>query len=66
MYCYRPQKKLREGNDFTPVCDSVHRGVSVQGVSVQGGSLSSECSLSMGVSVRETPRMVKGGQYASY
>ena len=23
---YRPQTKLREGNVFTPVCDSVHRG----------------------------------------
>ena len=28
---YRPQRKLREGNIFTPVCDSVHMG---------GGSLS--------------------------
>ena len=24
--------KLRQGDDFTPVCDSVHRGVSVHGV----------------------------------
>ena len=23
---YRPQTKLRKGNVFTPVCDSVHRG----------------------------------------
>ena len=23
---YRPQTKLREGNVFTPACDSVHRG----------------------------------------
>ena len=23
---YRPPKKLRKGNVFTPVCDSVHRG----------------------------------------
>ena len=46
--CYRLQTKLREGNVFTPVCDSVHRRVSVQGgicpgvrVSVQRwGSLS--------------------------
>ena len=39
---YRPQTKLREGNDFTPVWDSVHReeGFSVQGVSVLTGSLS--------------------------
>ena len=28
---YRPQTKLREGNVFTPVCESVHRGVSVLG-----------------------------------
>ena len=26
---YRLQTKLREGNVFTPVCDSVHRGVGV-------------------------------------
>ena len=25
-YFYRPQTKLREGNGFTPVCDSVHSG----------------------------------------
>ena len=25
--CYRPQTKLQEGNVFTPVCHSVHRGV---------------------------------------
>ena len=25
-YFYRPQTKLRKGNVFTPVCDSVHRG----------------------------------------
>ena len=25
-FYYRPQKKLREGNFFTGVCDSVHRG----------------------------------------
>ena len=41
---YRPQTKLREGNVFTPVCHSVHRG----------GSLSGGY-LSRGVSVRETP-----------
>ena len=41
---YRPQSKLREGNVFTHVCDSVHRGgvsvhgrVSVRGVSALGG-----------------------------
>ena len=37
-----PAMKLRQGKVFTPVCDSVHGGVSVQGglcpgVSVQGG-----------------------------
>ena len=43
MYCYRQQTKLRKGNDFTHVCDSVNigslsSGGSVQwGVSVQGG-----------------------------
>ena len=41
---YRPQTKLREGNVFTPVCDSVHRG----GVSVWGG-LCREGSLSGGL-----------------
>ena len=25
-FYYHPQTKLREGNVFTPVCDSVHRG----------------------------------------
>ena len=25
-YFHRPQTKLREGDVFTPVCDSVHRG----------------------------------------
>ena len=39
---------------------SLSRGVSVWGVSVHGGSLS------RGVSVRETPRTVKSGRYASY
>ena len=24
--CYRPQTKLQEGNDFTPVCHSIYRG----------------------------------------
>ena len=33
--------KLWEGNVFTPVCDSVYRGVSVQGVSVQKWGLCS-------------------------
>ena len=61
---YRPQTKLRQGNVFTPVCDSVHRvggGTMSRGVSVRGclcpeglcpaGSLSWEVSLSRGVSV---------------
>ena len=38
---YRPQTKLREGNVFTPVCDSVHRG---EGVSVYGDALDREPS----------------------
>ena len=79
-YC-RPQTKLRKGN-VLHLSDSVHRGVSVQGVFVQGGSLSK------GVSVQEVsvqwgslsngglcpvgglcqgdPHIVKSGQYASY
>ena len=58
LYIYRPQTKLRKGNVFTPVCDSVHGKVSVQGDlcprdlcpggSLQGGSLP------RGVSVTET------------
>ena len=58
---YHPQTKLREGNVFTPVCDSVHRGSSIQGGLCLGWSLSKGgeglCpggSLSRGVSVRET------------
>ena len=36
-YFHCPQTKLREGNVFTSVCDSVHgRGVSVQGGLYQG------------------------------
>ena len=49
-------KKLRQGNVFTPVCDSVHKGVSVQGgVSVGGVSVRrslSRGSLSRRVSVQ--------------
>ena len=33
---YRPQKKLREGNVFTGVCDSVHSG---GGLALGGGFL---------------------------
>ena len=47
---YSPQTKLREGNIFTPVWDSVRGGVCL------GGS----------VQVRETSRTVKSGQYAFY
>ena len=54
-YIYRPQTKFREGNVFTPVCDSVHWGgvpvqreVCQEGVSVHGGSLSRGESLSGG------------------
>ena len=46
-----PATKLRQGNVFTPVCHSVHRGeVSVQGGLCLGGSLSREVSF-QGVSV---------------
>ena len=54
-----PATKLREGNVFTPVCDSVHGSLCLGGVSVQGGLCPG------GLSVRETP-MVTCGQYASY
>ena len=37
---YRPQTKFRQGNVFTDVCDSVHRGCLVL---VQGGIRSREC-----------------------
>ena len=48
---YRPQTKLREGNVFIPVCDSVHRGdLCPRGISVCG-SLSGESMSSM-VSVK--------------
>ena len=55
---YRQKTKLREGNVFTPVCDSVHRGGSLsRGVSVKGG-------LCPGFSVKGGPCpgfSVKGG-----
>ena len=66
VYSYRSQTKLRKGNVFTRVCDSVHRegvsvqggslsrGVSVQWVSVQGGLCPGGVSV-WGGSVRETP-----------
>ena len=54
LHLDRPQTKLWEGNDFTPVCHSVHRGISVQGglcpgVSVQRGGLCPGGSLSGGL-----------------
>ena len=54
---YRPQTKLREGNVFTLVCDSVYKGVSVQeGVHCPGrGSLSRK-----GVSVQEKGSLSRG------
>ena len=40
LYFYRPQTKLREGNVFTGVCDSVHRGsVWSQGGAWSGGGV---------------------------
>ena len=56
---YRPQTKLREGNVFTSVCDSVHRGISVQRGSLTGGSLSRGGFLSGGSVQRGTS--VHGG-----
>ena len=47
MY-YRPQKKLWEGNVFTPVCHSVH--------GEGGGLCPAEVSVQGGISVTETPR----------
>ena len=38
--------KLRQSNVFTLVCHSVHRAISVRGVSVQGGGLCQGGSLS--------------------
>ena len=43
-----PATKLRQGNVFTPVCDSVHRGR----VSVQGGLFPGGVSVQEGVSVQ--------------
>ena len=47
---YRPQTKLREGNVFTPVCDSVHGG---RGSLSGGKELCPGGSLSRGVSIQE-------------
>ena len=50
--------KLRQGNVFTPVCHSVHRGISVPACTtghMTRGAVSVQGSLSGGVSVRETP-----------
>ena len=40
LFHYRPQTKLREGNVFTGIYDSVHRGSLVPGVSGLGGTCS--------------------------
>ena len=75
-----PATKLRQGNAFLPVCDSVHRGSFSLGVICPGGSLSrgslsgglSRWSLFRGLcpegfSVRETPRhTVTCGWYVLY
>ena len=50
FYWYRPQTKLREGNVFTPVCDSVHK----EGLWPWGGTC------------QGAPRTVTSGRYASY
>ena len=39
MYSYRSQTKLREGNVFTPVCHSVHKGECFPACNGQGGLL---------------------------
>ena len=48
-HVYRPPTKLREGSVFTPVCHSVHRGVSVHGGLCLGGLCSG--GLCLGVSL---------------
>ena len=67
---YRPQTKLREGNVFTPVCDSVYRGESLSGGSLskgglpcpKGGSLSKEEGLCLGgVFVQRGQASLSGG-----
>ena len=49
-----PATKLRQGNVFTPVCDSVQAGSLSRGGLCPGG-VSVRRSLSRGVSVRKTP-----------
>ena len=39
QYFYCPQTKLREGKDFTPVCDSVHRRDGVSQDAMDGGGV---------------------------
>ena len=73
---YFPQMKLWEGNVFTPVCDSVHSWVSVQGGLCPGGifvwgSLSKDVcpgGLCPGDLCQGDPpyHMVKSGWYTSY
>ena len=63
---YRPQTKLRKGNVFTPVCDSVHRGWSLWGVSIQGSLwLQGGCFCPGGLCRGDTFHTVKSGRYAS-
>ena len=40
--CYCLQTKLREGNVFTPVCQSVHRGACMQGACVVGACMAGD------------------------
>ena len=55
-YFYRPQTKLREGNVFTGVCDSVHGGCLLPGGLVPGGLLlGGLCLLPGGVWSRRVP-----------
>ena len=75
--CYRPQTKLREGNVFTGVCDSVHGGVPgpggclfTGGCLVLGGACSGGGLLLApgegGVPGGDPPNGYCCGQYASY
>ena len=62
-----PATKLRQGNVFTPVCDSVQARSLSRGVSVQEGSLSGGLCPGGSLSGRPPCRhTVMCGRYASY
>ena len=66
------KRSLGQGNSFTSVCHSVHRGrgslsggVTVQGVSIQGGLYPGGLCLGDPLD-RDPPHTVKSGRYAYY